>query len=163
MKKIFLYGNMCSGKTLIGHILCRELKIPIFSIDDFRRMYNAKVTIPGENRAWSLYFKDIDREQGNLILESTGLSKQLKFWQEHNHEDLIYVFVEASAKTCIKRYKKRNIYIPFPYNYSTPQESIKWMDTRFSLIQRDIIIKNDTDDYPALFKEIILLKKLLND
>jgi len=143
MKKIFLCGNMCSGKTIVAHMICKELKIPVFSIDDFRRMYNSQVNIPGEHYAWTQFLKIIDSTPRSAIIESTGLSKQLRGWRMENQNRLINILVKASPEACIKRYSKRSTYIPFPYNYSTTEESIIKMDTMLNAIPYDLVILNN--------------------
>ena len=144
--KIFILGNIASGKTTLSEELSNYLEIPLFHIDEIVHDDNLNI-------------KRSEEEQLNII---NNINKNNKEWiiegvPRNNLEILCnisdtIIFLDYDKNILIKRIKKRNK-LKRNINY-TIEDELNWINTfdynriyeqLTKHIRKGIIIKNDKE------------------
>ena len=157
-KVIILNGNIGSGKSTVANILSGITNIPIHAIDDYRIKYSDG-TINGENYVWMRFLNET-RNIPIFIFDSTGISKKVP--EIAKNKEIFNLFIDTNEKMCLKRFILNERNIPYPYHYSTTEESISNMHV---ILHRnsnkyDYVIKNSKEGVSNI---LLPAEKLISD
>ena len=104
--KIFIIGNIASGKSNLAKLLAKKHKFTVYSIDKIRIKNNNLATKEGEIESWNNMKHSVITDPNTCIIESTGCSK--------NYDtllalcpDSVIIKVMTPVKKCLQHYKKR--------------------------------------------------------
>lgn len=136
--RIFIIGNIASGKSFLAKQIAKKTGYTILSIDNFRIKFNNFATTKGEKLAWDMLKKTV-LASPDCIVESTGCSR---------HYDALLTMcpgafvikVETDIQECLKAYEQRDEKIPMPYK----------LDIMDSLNHNSIVLKSKR--YDLLYK-----------
>lgn len=145
--KIFIVGNIASGKTTLSNELSNYLELPLFHIDEI--VHDDINNIKRTEEEQIKIINDINRNNKEWIIEGVP----------RNNLDILcnisetIIFLDYDKDTLIKRLKKRHKKDKLKYDV-TLEEEINWIDT-FNYekiyeqlkkhIRKGIIIKNDKE------------------
>lgn len=103
--KVFITGNICTGKTTVGKKLASVMGAKFIEIDDFRRKNNKQRTQDGEDRARELFYRAISGN-GPMVIGLTGTGKIFQDAKNHCGEHII-IHLSCSKDLIEKRIKRR--------------------------------------------------------
>lgn len=143
---ISIIGNICTGKSAVCRQLHKQLNIPYFSIDEYRRMHNAH-TIDSEWRAWDELINDISHEY-TAILESSGTSVNLEDIYG-KFDKVVVIKLSAPSDEIAQRFAERVSdpdYIPVPFFGRKDNEKltdiVARMEYKLQDVHADYIMQN---------------------
>lgn len=156
--RIFIIGNIASGKTFLAKLIAKKTGYTVYSIDNFRIKYNNFATSDGEIIAWDMLKKTV-LASPDCIVESTGCSR---------HYDALLTMcpgafvikVDTEIDKCLKGFENRNNdKIPLPW-----KENIKASLDRNQILLRsksyDIAYKREFDkEFWELFSIVLGVNK----
>ena len=142
--KIFIIGNIASGKTFLAKLLAEKTSYTVLSIDNFRIKFNNFGTLEGEKLAWDLFTKTVATTD-KCIVETTGCSKYYEALLAQNPSKFI-IKINRKPNLCIHDYIHRdgeNIKMEyFGFDIAT---SIKRNEHLLASKECDIIYDRDDD------------------
>lgn len=145
MAKIFIIGNIGSGKTTLSQKIAKKTGFTLFSIDDFRRKFNLTQDVFGENQAWSVFSIAVLQAE-NCIVDCTGTSKSYLALITQCFSRKLVIKMPASPDQCLKNIDKRNQSgyhnPPMPYDFDLKQ-SLYRNNIILNMSEFDIIYEND--------------------
>lgn len=128
--KIFIIGNISSGKTYLAKYIAELIDYPVLSINEFRIKFNNFATLDGEILTWDL-FKKYVQHTPYCIIESAGTSKHYESLIAMNPNHFV-IKIEATEDECLNNYLNRDTLIPMPYDF----------DIKESIHRNHTILKN---------------------
>lgn len=127
-RKIFITGNVFSGKTTLGSLLASTLGEELYSIDDYRRHFNQSCTQAGEDEARTHFFRAIV-QPGNCVIEQTGSGRIWdEAWAATSRHQRIVIRLDACRATLedrmLIRHNSDYEWPPFPSSWGFDHSQI---------------------------------------
>lgn len=141
--KIFIIGNIASGKTFLAKLLAEKTGYTVLSIDNFRIKFNNFGTLEGEKLAWDLFAKTAATTD-KCIVETTGCSKYYEALLAQTSAKFI-IKIKRKPDLCVHAFLHRDTPdIPLPYDFDIVK-SVKRNDHLLASKECDIIYDRDDD------------------
>jgi adenylate kinase family enzyme len=141
--KIFIIGNIASGKTFLAKLLAKKIGYTVLSIDNFRIKFNNFGTLEGEKLAWDLFTKTVATTD-QCIVETTGCSKYYEALLAQNPSKFI-IKIKRRHGQCVHAFLHRETpEIPMPYDFDIVKSVVR-NDHLLASKECDIIYDRDDD------------------
>ncbi|MEM6297364.1 MAG: shikimate kinase [Bacteroidota bacterium] len=143
--RVFVTGNIASGKTTFGKALSKAINLPFIGLDRFRResQRGESCKISAEEKAKQLCLKKLQQvADKGFIFENTGTTV---FFKEIRtlFPDAFHIHLSAEPEGCISRHQTRKRIAPLPFKVNTRQIVYRYdKHYRSESFQPDLILKN---------------------
>lgn len=161
---IAVTGNMCSGKSSLIDLLYRATRLPVLSIDDYRRRYNSDASWKLERELYRWMIDDIESlesKRQSYLVEITGASMSWPLLLHAACESTV-IRLMCSVDTCITRYDERLAtgyeMPPVPFD-GGPHQSIQAISDILDLVPYDIHLSSEQHTSAALIDRLGFLVK----
>jgi len=134
--KIFLFGNVGSGKSTIAHeIVAQHPEIEYLAIDEYRKRFSDG-SMEAEKATQQRFVGDVTLDAKIQLIECSGLGDvglglQDKF--EKYEEPVLVVVLMLTADECIQRIANRVWDTPFPKDHDHILDWIERVDLFFGM------------------------------
>lgn len=147
--KVFIIGNIGSGKTYLSKKIGKRFCLSRYSIDEIRRKINMGADIYGEEAAW-MTLKKVVQTTDNIIVESSGAGKHFEsLITMAGRSSVLIIKIDTLPAQCIKNIRKRELSkrqnVPFPYKFDV-KSSLERNKIILDQVPADIVYTIDRDE-----------------
>jgi len=157
--KIFIIGNIASGKSTVCKMLAKATGYKHHGIDNYRRRYNQDATVLGESMAWQFYIDAVSKKK-EMIIENSGVSQNFELLRHKAGKPRMIILLHCPATECIRRHRqrmKKGYRLP-PSPWKRPMENaITNIDALLRIAEYDIRIDSSEHSQEAVVEMIIEL------
>jgi carbohydrate kinase (thermoresistant glucokinase family) len=153
---IYIIGVSGAGKTTIGQLLAKKMKIPFFDGDDFHPKINiekmkASIPLTDDDRTdWLLTLNKLAYEQtqiSNVIIACSALKEQYRQILNKGLSNVISIFLQGSYQTIYQRILQRT-------QHFMPASLIQSQFDILEIPKADLVV--DIEKSPSDILELIL-------
>lgn len=154
--RIFILGNINSGKSHLVKQLSKIFNGSIYQLDEYRKKYS-DATIESEELCKKRFVNDVMLDENCIVEFSGGGSIAIDFFSRLNKKEIIILHVQEELEICIKRLEQKDFScIPYP-NYG-----VNISDTIINLHNQFITNKYIENEWSKYAIEIINCKSSYN-